>query len=99
MSFTLEPLRRLIKAQGGVRVSDDACKALAKVLEEETKALALEAQKIATHAGRKTITAADVKLARKVVEAGLGGTEAQPSQPQPPAKPESKPKEDVKEAK
>lgn len=82
MSFTLEPLRRIIKAQGASRVSDGACEALAKALEGEVKALASEAQKIAGHAGRKTITAADVKLARKVVEAGIASAEAPPQQAQ-----------------
>jgi len=68
MSFTLEPLRRLIKQAGALRVSDDAAKALAAALENKTSALLTEAAKVANHSDRKTVLAEDVKLARKVVE-------------------------------
>jgi histone H3/H4 len=68
MTFTLEPLRRLIKQAGAPRVSDDAAKALAASLENKTSALVSEAAKIATHSNRKTVLAEDVKLAMKVIE-------------------------------
>jgi histone H3/H4 len=68
MTFTLNPLKKLIKKHGGKRVSDDACKELSKYLESQTAELAKEAAKIAKHAGRKTIMRHDVKIARKVLE-------------------------------
>lgn len=68
MSFTLEPLRRLIKHAGAERVSDDAAAALGTALENKTSAIVTEAAKIASHSGRQTVMAEDVKLARKVVE-------------------------------
>lgn len=68
MSFTLEPLRRLIKGSGASRVSDSAAVALAAALEAKTAAIVAEAAKIAGHAGRRTVLAEDIKLAKKVVE-------------------------------
>jgi histone H3/H4 len=71
MPFSLEPLRRIAKEQGALRVSDDACRALAQALEEETRFLVMESKKVAEHFGRKTVILSDVKLARKVAEAGV----------------------------
>jgi histone H3/H4 len=68
MLFTTEPLRRLLKEAGAPRVSDDAAKALASVLEAKTAAIVAEATKIASHAGRRTVLAEDVKLAKKVID-------------------------------
>jgi len=68
MSFTTEPLRRVIKKSGGKRISDDAARALAHVLEEKVVLLLKEAEKIARHSGRSTILRRDVKLAKKVLE-------------------------------
>ena len=66
--FTLHPLRRLIRKQGGKRVSDEACDEMSKYLEAETKKLFIEAEKIAKHSGRKTVMRSDVKIARKVLD-------------------------------
>ena len=68
MAFTVEHLRRVIKKAGGKRISDDAAKALALVLEERLVKLLREAEKIARHSNRSTILKRDVKLARKVLE-------------------------------
>jgi len=68
MSFTLEPLRKLIKRAGAPRVSDDAARALAAMLENKTSTIVTEAAKIAAHSNRKTVLAEDVKLAKKVVD-------------------------------
>ncbi|MBI4895113.1 MAG: NFYB/HAP3 family transcription factor subunit [Candidatus Aenigmarchaeota archaeon] len=68
MSFTVEPLRRVIKKAGGKRISDDAAKVLADILEEKVIVLLKESEKIAKHSGRSTILRRDVKLARKGLE-------------------------------
>ncbi|MBI5060905.1 MAG: NFYB/HAP3 family transcription factor subunit [Candidatus Aenigmarchaeota archaeon] len=69
-AITLAPLRRMIKRAGAKRVSDDAAKELAVVLEEKSKALILEGKKIAEHSNRRTVMKRDIKLARRVVEHG-----------------------------
>lgn len=58
-----------MKRAGAPRVSDDAARALSAALEVKTAAVVTEAAKIASHSGRRTVLAEDVKLARKVVEA------------------------------
>jgi len=56
---------KLIRKAGAERVSEDASKALAKVLEEEAIDVAREAVTLAEHAGRKTVKKEDVELAVK----------------------------------
>ena len=68
MSFTLAPLRRMMRKHGARRVSDEAVKALAQHLEEEIKRLSMESAKIAKHSDRTTILRRDVKLAQRVIE-------------------------------
>lgn len=57
------PVRRIMKYSGAIRVSEDAANELTKFIEEETETISRKAVKFAEHAGRKTVTAADVKLA------------------------------------
>jgi len=64
--ITIEPLRRLMKEAGAERISDDASRELSKYLEAKTVELIKEAQKLAQHSGRVTISREDVKLARRV---------------------------------
>jgi histone H3/H4 len=59
----IAPVKRIIKASGAARVSDDAAAELATVLEDYGEEVAVQAVKLAKHAGRKTVTADDVKLA------------------------------------
>lgn len=64
VNLPLAPVERMIKESGNAqRVSASAAKALAEVLEEYGTEISLKAIKLAGHAGRKTVTAEDIKLA------------------------------------
>lgn len=58
------PVEKLIREAGADRVSDSASEELAEVLEKIGLEISTRAIKFAKHAGRKTITAADIKLAK-----------------------------------
>ena len=64
-AIPLAAMERLIKKAGGGRVSDDAKAALKEVLEEKAEVIARQAVKLASHAGRKTVKAQDIRLAVK----------------------------------
>ena len=68
MELTLQPLRKLIKRAGGKRVADKAAEELGRVLEERSKILLTEANRLSEHSGRKTVMKRDVRAARKVLE-------------------------------
>ncbi len=55
---------KIMRQAGAFRVSDEAKEALAEVLEQKAREISLEAKKLAEHAGRKTITEKDIKLAQ-----------------------------------
>ncbi|RAP51060.1 MAG: histone [Methanosphaera sp. SHI613] len=59
----MAPVKRIIQQAGGKRVSDEAVVELIKVLEEYGVEIGAIATKLANHAGRKTVTAEDIKLA------------------------------------
>ncbi|MDD1658061.1 MAG: histone family protein [Methanomicrobiales archaeon] len=63
----LSPMGRLMKKAGAERVSAGAREALAALLEEYALVLAREAVKLSTHAGRKTVTDADLKMAFEIL--------------------------------
>ncbi len=57
-------VERLIKLGGAERVSESAALELIEVLEEYAIILSQRAAQLAKHAGRKTVTEKDIKIAR-----------------------------------
>jgi histone H3/H4 len=60
----LARVEKLIRKAGAERVSKDASKELALMLEEHALEVAAKAVKLAKHAGRKTVTEEDIRLAK-----------------------------------
>ena len=61
----LSPFERLLKKAGAKRVSRGALEEFANMMEEKMSLLAAEATALAKHAGRKTITDEDIRIARR----------------------------------
>ena len=64
-AFQLAPIERLLRKAGAERVSPEAVKYLAEVLQDITEDIAEQAAAVAKHAKRKTITAEDIMLVTK----------------------------------
>ncbi|MBU7014520.1 MAG: histone family protein [Theionarchaea archaeon] len=65
MPLSHRPIDKIMRKAGAERVSADAAKELAGILEEEAIEISKLAVEFAQHAGRRTINAEDVKLALK----------------------------------
>lgn len=61
-------VHRLIKKGGAGRIGDDAADELRKVMEETAVRVGKQALELATHAGRKTVRAEDIRLAVKRIQ-------------------------------
>ena len=61
----LSALEKLMKEKGAIRVSEDGVEELRKILETYLYNLSQKASKISSHAGRKTITSADLLIAKE----------------------------------
>jgi histone H3/H4 len=61
----LAAMEKVLKLAGAERVSDSAKAALKDAVEDIANEIAERAVKLATHAGRKTIKAGDIKLAAR----------------------------------
>lgn len=61
----LAAMEKVLKAGGAERVSDKAKVALKEVVEDKANEIAVQAIKLAMHAGRKTVKGGDVKLAAR----------------------------------
>ena len=67
LEISVAPMHRLCKKAGADRVSEEAAKELAKILEELGVKIAKEARDYAIHARRKTIKAEDIEIATRKV--------------------------------
>jgi histone H3/H4 len=61
--LSLNAMDKIMRLASGFRISDEAKAALAEVLENKAMEISAEAKKFAEHAGRKTITDKDIRLA------------------------------------
>lgn len=67
MELPLASVDKLIRRAGAHRVSEDAARELSSHLEETAIDVAREGIMLAQHAGRKTVKAEDIELAKKRV--------------------------------
>ncbi len=66
--ISLSVFERILKKAGAGRVARSALEEFAKIMEGRLVSVAEEAAALAKHAGRKTITDDDVRVARKKFE-------------------------------
>jgi len=63
--FSRNAIRKLLKECGAKRVSVEACEELRKHLQKLATEILKDAKALCAHAGRKTISIEDIKLAWK----------------------------------
>lgn len=63
MELPIAPVGRIIKKAGAQRISKDARKTLARILEDKGLEIASDALRLAKHSGRKTVMKRDVDSA------------------------------------
>ena len=61
------PVMRIIRKYGAERVSGDAGELLSELMEAYGGKITKEATKLASHAGRKTITKEDIRMAHEIL--------------------------------
>jgi len=66
--LSIPAFERILKRAGAKRVSADAAKEFARVVEDKLLEVAKEAVALAKHAGRKTVADSDIRLARKKLD-------------------------------
>jgi len=59
------PVGRILVKSGAKRVSEEAIEAFAEIIEEIASEIAIKANQIAKHSGRKTVLDKDIKLASR----------------------------------
>jgi len=64
-NLPLAAMEKLLKKAGAPRVAEDAKEALRDALETYAEEIGRKAVELATHTGRKTVKAVDIKLALK----------------------------------
>ena len=63
MELPIAPVGRIIERAGAQRISKDARKRLAEILEDKGLEIAQDAVRLSKHAGRKTVMKRDVESA------------------------------------
>lgn len=61
----IAPVERILRNAGAPRVSTEGAEALKKLMEEFANEIAVKAVKMAKHAGRRTIRADDIMMAKE----------------------------------
>ncbi len=61
----IAPFEKILKDAGAKRVSKSAAREFAFIAEEICDSIAIDAVKLSKHANRKTILAADLKMAKR----------------------------------
>jgi histone H3/H4 len=67
MTLSLTAFERILKNAGAKRVSHSALQEFSIVTEEKLYKIAKEAAVLAKHAGRKTILAEDIRMAKRKI--------------------------------